>query len=189
MIETGYMDFNKSFSAGNAIFNLASLANAIDSYYGSGINYSFIPCPMFDEAQGEYYAGVGNPTSFWGIPTNVSSLDESALLLESLAADAYVHISPAIYEKISKMRYAYRNEDVNPEWADVKQSAVFDMIREGLAFDACVVYQSYLAGGYNGYSAIFAGSDWSSEFTSFNVRAYKKALENSVTSKLEALTE
>ena len=137
---------------------------------------------LLDEEQEQYYSYYGNPTSFWGIPTN-TDLDNAAYLLEYLAADAYVYISPALFERALKIKYVTGEVD--------GLSRIFDIIRDGLVFDACMFYNQIIGtGAYNGFTALGAvggvGS-WGSGFSNFTLKGMKNKLKNDVVAKLRAL--
>ena len=177
----GFNDYCDGFTKGNIIFNLGNFANASHYFQGKGIDYAVVPCPMYDTDQGEYYSYYGNPTSFWAIPNNVD-LDDSALLLEYLAADAYVYISPALFERALKIKYVTGEVD--------GLSRIFDIIRDGLVFDACMFYgQTSIGSYYNGYGAIanVKGVSWGADFDKFKVRGMQNKLKSDVVTKLRAL--
>ena len=171
--ETGYKDYGASFKNGNAIFHLGNFAYASHHIAGTGLEYGVVPCPMFNEEQREYFSYYGNPTSFWGVPTN-ADIDDSCLLLEYLASDAFVYISPALFERALKLKYV--TGEVNG------LSKMFDIIREGLVFDACMPYTYKLSVSYNEFTAITTGVDsWSSQFDGFTKGAMRKTINTIVT--------
>ena len=174
--ETGVSNYGVSFKNENCIFTVGNFAYAAQNLAGTGIDYAVVPCPLYDTEQEEYYSYYGNPTSFWGIPTN-ASLDDAALLLESLAADAYVYISPALYERALKIKYVTGEVD--------GLSKMFDIIRDGLVFDASMFYT---VSGIIDFSKLATGvPSWKALFTAFKVKAIGNNIKTVVT-KLRALT-
>ena len=174
----GYRDYGTSFKNGNCIFTLGNFAYASHYIAGSGIEYGVVPCPLYNDEQEEYYSYYGNPTSFWGIPSN-ADIDAAAALLEYLAADAYVYISPVLFERALKFKY------VTGEVSDL--SKMFDIIRDGLVFDACMFYNQKLGSGtYNQFTNITTGvGAWSSQFTNFK----KAAMKTKITQFVNILRE
>ena len=171
--ETGYSDHADSFKDSHTIFHLGNFASASHVIAGTGINYGVVPCPMYDEEQESYYSYYGNPTSFWGVPTN-ADIDDACLLIEYLAADAYVYISPALFERALKHKYVSGEVD--------GLSKMFDLIRDGFVFDACMPYTYKLSVTYNEFVVITTGVDsWSGQFDSFTKKSMKNTLRNIVT--------
>ena len=171
--ETGYGDYGVSFKNGLCIFNLGNFAYASHYLQGMGVDYGVVPCPLFDGDQEQYYSYYGNPTSFWGVPTN-ADIDDACALVEYLAADAYVYISPALFERALKFKYITGEVD--------GLSKMFDIIRDGLVFDACMFYNEKIGGAYNQFTNITSGlSSWSAQFVGFKTAAMKTSLKTVVT--------
>ena len=158
------------------MFALAHFAYSKNILSGTTVEYGVVPCPMYDEEQREYITYYGNPTSFWGIPSNVSDVDMCCTLLEYLAADAYVYISPAIFEKALKYKY------VNGEGAN-GLSKMFDIIRDGLVFDACMFYYTHIGGtNYRQFTELTGtGTSWVKNFQGFKLTSMKSSMKGLVT--------
>ena len=173
-----FSNYGVSFVNEQCIFNLGNFAYAAQNLAGSGIDYGVVPAPLYNTDQEEYYSYYGNPTSFWGIPTN-ADLDNSALLLESLAADAYVFISPALFERALKLKYVTGEVD--------GLSKMFDIIRDGLVFDASMFYFQHIS-GYSSFTEL-AGDikSWQSMYVGMTLKSMKKSLESKVVSILRKL--
>ena len=176
----GFSDYCTGFRQGNIIFNLGNFANASHYFQGYDIDYAVVPCPMYDDEQEAYYSYYGNPTSFWAVPTN-TDLDNAAYLVEYLAADAYVYISPALFERALKIKYVTGEVD--------GLSKMFDIIRDGLLFDPCMFYnQAIGSSAYNGFTALGTElASWSGSFPRVTVKAMARTLKNDVVAKLRAL--
>ena len=176
--ETGVSNYGVSFKTENCIFTVGNFAYAAQNLAGTGIDYAVVPCPLYDTEQEDYYSYYGNPTSFWGIPSN-ADVDDSCALLESLGADGYVYISPALFERALKLKYVTNEVD--------GLSKMFDIIRDGLVFDACMMYNSHIT-GYNGFAALGGTStSWSINFNKFTTKGMTNTIKNFV-AKLRALT-
>ena len=169
---------SRAFLREQAIFDLGNFGHAKGELAGSGIDYSVVPVPLFDEYQEKYLSYYGNPSSFWGIPSNVTNVDDSCALLEYLAADAYVYISPAVFEKALKFKYVTGDVD--------GISKMFDIIRDGLVFDACMLYNAEI-GGYSQFSELGGTSTtWMKLFDAFKLAGMRNTIKNLV-NKLRAL--
>jgi len=178
--ETGVKDYGTSFKNGTCIFTVGNFAYASHHVAGMEVNYGVVPCPLYDDKQEEYYSYYGNPTSFWGIPTNAVDVDNSCALLESFAADAYVYVSPVLFERALKHKY------VTGEVSGL--SKMFDIIRYGLVFDACMFYNSQLGSTYNGFSNLDSPPfSWTKGFTAFKIKAMATSLNTTIVSQLRKL--
>ena len=166
-IQSEFYDFGKNFVAGTNIFTVGNFGFAKGEAAGSGIDYAVVPCPMYNEDQKAYYSTHGNPCSFWGVPTN-ADLDNSALLLERLAVDAFVYITPALFERALKLKYVTNDVD--------GISKMFDIIRNGVVFDAALLYNRSLK-SYKQYSELQGlSTSWSVFFDNFTRKAMKKEI-------------
>ena len=166
----GYSDYNTGFMNGDVVFNLGTIGSATFYYAGNDVSYGFVPCPMRSEAQGEYYSGYGFPATVWTVPTNAPSLDNSATLLEYLAADAYVNISPAIFAKITSSQYQ--------PGASSGLSAMFDIVRRGIVFDPGITYKQNIT-GFRFFTELTSGnSSWSAEYSNASLKIIKANINN-----------
>ena len=166
-VQSEFYDFGKNFLAGNNIFTVGNFGFAKGECAGSGIDYAVVPCPMFNEEQEAYYSTHGNPCSFWGIPTN-TDLDNAALLLERLAVDAYVYITPALFERALKLKYVTNDVD--------GISKMFDIIREGVVFDAALLYNRSLK-SYKQFAELAGlSTSWMVFFDNFTRKAMKREI-------------
>ena len=166
-VQSEFYDFGVNFRAGNNIFTVGNFGFAKGEAAGSGIDYAVVPCPMYDEEQKAYYSTHGNPCSFWGIPNN-ADLDNSAILLERLAVDAYVYITPALFERALKLKYVTNDVD--------GIAKMFDIIRYGVVFDAALIYNQSLK-SYKQYSELAGlATSWGVFFDQFTRRAMKREI-------------
>jgi len=169
--EKSYPTGSPAFQQQQAIFTLGNFGFAKGELQGKGINFGVVPCPLFDTKQEAYYSYYGNPSSFWGVPTN-ADIDDACLLLESLAADAYVYISPVIFERALKHKYVTGSVD--------GLSKMFDIIRNGVVFDACMFYNSHIT-GYGGFTELGGvATSWSPKFNAFTLRGMNIKLQDVV---------
>ena len=175
---TDFYDYGDSFISENCIFAVGNFAFAAQWVAGTGVDYAVVPCPLYNTDQDEYYSYYGNPTSFWGVPTN-AIFDDSCALIQSLAADAYVYISPALFERA--LKYKYVTDEVDG------LSHMFDIIRDGLVFDACMLYAESIGGAYKEFQELaYALPSWMALFSGFRQNSMKLGL-SAVVKKLREL--
>ena len=167
------LGYGTAFQNNQALFNVGNFA--FSKYYltGKGVEFGVVPCPLYDEEQEDYHSYYGNPSAFWGIPSNVQSLDDSCALLQSLAADAYINISPAIFERALKLKYT--PNDMNG------QSRMFDIIRSGLVFDPCMLYAEKLTNYHQWNEITGSDSSWSTMFDKWTEKQWTKHIDQIVT--------
>ena len=63
--------------------------------------------------------------SIFSIPTAANNHRKSAIVMESMAHDGYIDLSPYIYENSLKSRYSNRAQDAK----------MFDYLRRGVSYD------------------------------------------------------
>ena len=80
-----------------------------------GFSYAYLPSPMADTAQGEYYSVCGFPFTMYCIPANVQDGECSAYVMECLASESYRTIQPVIFDSI---KYQYSDDPLNAEMFD-----------------------------------------------------------------------
>jgi len=172
------MGYGGSFIKDQALFNVGNFA--FTKYYltGTGVEFGVVPCPKFEKNQDSYYSYYGNPSAFWGVPCNVESLDDSCALLESLAADAYINISPVLFERALKHKYTPNDAS--------GQSRMFDIIRDGLVFDPCMLYNETLTKYQRWEEIVNNTGAWSNYFNGFSILAWNRQIET-IVEKLRAL--
>ena len=110
---------------GNSIFEAMYAYKVITSLNPSGINYGILPLPKYNEEQANYYTCLTMTYSIFSIPTVANNHKKSAIVMESMAHDGYIDLSPYIYESSLKSRYSKREQDRN----------MFDYLRKGVSYD------------------------------------------------------
>ena len=89
------------------------------------VNYTVIPVPKFNDDQKEYYSVNNNGYDMWCIPATCNDKEDSAILIEAFASDAYRNLAPFYYEDKLKMRYS--DSELGAQ--------VFDIIRDSVSAD------------------------------------------------------
>ena len=164
-------DYGVSFKQGTNIFNAASFGYIKNELIESGIVFGFLPCPKLDASQTEYCSSLGDPVSYWAIPTGVDLDDCSAPILHQLGADAFKFITPSIVRKLfNQVVYSVKGGD------DVCN--MFNLIKRSVVLDAAQVYSKAL--NYNGIIDLAHTSEWCLQFNSFKLKEMRIMLENLV---------
>ena len=81
-------------------------------------DFGVIPFPKYNEAQENYtHLILANPASCVTIPVNVSDPEKSAIVLEELAYQSLVYLTPAYYEQA--LRGKFMRDDDSSEMLDI----------------------------------------------------------------------
>jgi len=109
------------FKDGTLMFFKTTIG-AVSTFRDMSADYSIIPFPMYDEAQGEYRSYTADSATMWGIPTSAPDPDSAATFLEAFAADGYRFVTPQVYG--SALKYAYSRDDMQSQMMDIIASTV-----------------------------------------------------------------
>jgi len=118
------------FTSGKVLFTNNRAKFAKTSREKSEIEYGILPMPKYDEAQENYSTNIGFGYSLYSISSTSEQPENAALVLESMAAQSYKHITPVLFEDALKVRYSPELED----------AMMFDILRSSLAFNAGMIY-------------------------------------------------
>lgn len=118
----------------NAVFTMNMLKNAAD-LYKSGIRYTLIPMPMFDEKQEDYIVTAHDEYSSISICASVKDASMYTAVVEDLCYRSHDTTYNAKYEKTYAGQYAQT----------LKNRKMFDFMFDHLNFDLGAVY-SYVLG-------------------------------------------
>lgn len=120
------------FANGEAAFMIAPASTIMTYLLDSDVDYGVLPMPKYDTLQEEYKTVCTNLTSLYCISAN--STEEQAkragAVLECLASEGYRRVSPTVFDKCLKSRYA----------KDGETGRMYDIIRAGVTFDIGRVY-------------------------------------------------
>ena len=136
----------------------------------ANFEYGLLPIPKYDERQVNYYTGMGNPWSLYGVFLNFDDRGDRAetlkmitAVMECWASEGYRLTTPEIFEVNMQLKYS----------AGQNESDMFEYIRSGVTFDLGKLFSSDLNGMIDHVAnAINGGSSWSSSY-----KAYKKVTE------------
>ena len=128
-------------------------------------SYAMIPTPKYDTAQKNYYTGMGNPWSLYGIFVDCDSrgdkqttLSMLTAVLECYASEAYRLTTPEIFEILLGQKYG----------ADKSATEVFELIRSGVTFDLGKIFGANTGNlPEQASNAIVDHTSWSSKYKAF----------------------
>ena len=130
---------NKFKSNGSAMI-ISYLNYITGSYRDMAANYGILPLPKLDESQDRYYTPVNfNFSSAVAVPKCAKSPDDSAFVLEALAAESKNTLTPAFVDVSMKRKQSRDEESIG----------MLDIIMSSLTYD---IGQFFNWGGL--YSAI-----------------------------------
>ncbi len=115
------------FKKGQALFtsNQVSYAHTLRMSDLAEFTYGVIPNPKLNTAQQNYSTKLGAAHTEYAIGSSSTKQDKAAVVLQCLAAQSYIQITPVLFDEAIKLRYS-------PEVDDAR---MFDKLRETLCFD------------------------------------------------------
>lgn len=125
------------FADGNCLFTYGSLYVLLDELVNADVVYGILPMPLLDETQ-ESYLGVCYDSPMW-IPTTVSDMDRTGVVVEAMSIEGYRTILPAYKDVALKNRYT----------VDKDSAEMLDII-----FANRLLSFSYIYGGDQGFQQI-----------------------------------
>ncbi len=160
----------KAFFEERAIL-YATAIRMIDSMVNNNLDmdYGVVPFPKQNSEQENYISVVANTHVVWCVPINVD-MDESSLILEWMAYEAYREIAPVYFEQCMKLRYA----------PDERLAPMYDLIRATLAVDLCQAYTcAYTVGDPRSFviKATDGGQPWTDVWSGVSAN-FSKEFEN-----------
>lgn len=104
-------------------------------------DFGIIPCPMFDESQGEYYTTSNEATMVCVPVTQSKSVEEIGFVIEAICRESTDTVADVFYKKALTSRYA----------PDPESAAMIDLIRQSLTYDFGWVYSTQTGVSGNQY--------------------------------------
>lgn len=119
----------KTFAENRTLFTIdrsylpISSSNMIEA--GDNIKFGVLPCPMYDTKQDNYVTALGFPYTMYQIASYSELQNESAAVLECLAAEGFRRVTPVLFEKTMKVRNT----------SDNSAAAMYDIIKSTIYID------------------------------------------------------
>jgi len=121
---------NTMFQTGLVLFKNDRAKFAKTAREKAEIEYGILPMPKLDTLQANYSTNLGFPHTLYAISSASSQLENAALVLESMAAEGYLKVTPVLFEDALKLRYSPELED----------AMMFDILRSTCCFDVGRMY-------------------------------------------------
>ena len=113
------------FTTGRALFCDTSLVKIGVYLIEMGEDYGILPDPKFDESQKEYYSFVNGATTLDMVARSESNPEFVGAVLEAMGAYNYAHVTPTLYEAVTKLKNA----------RDPESARMVDVIIRNRVFD------------------------------------------------------
>lgn len=127
-LDTADGEIYNNFPAGNSLFTTHEVMHILNKFRDSEVEYGVLPLPKYDEKQDNYVTILSFPYSLYGIPVDAKDSEMSGAVMECLASESYRTVSPALFEKALKVKYAHDNE-VAKMWDIIRSTTTFDLGR------------------------------------------------------------
>jgi hypothetical protein len=132
-------------------------------------SYGMIPTPKYDTNQKNYYTGMGNPWSLYGIYIDhdtrgdkQATMSMFTAVLECYASEAYRLTTPEIFEVNMSLKYAESKDETD----------MFEYVRSGIVFDLGKIFSAVTSNlPEQASNAIVDHTSWSSKYKSFLPKA------------------
>ena len=123
----------KCFGDGHALF-FQECMQCVIRLRSYDIEFGIVPFPMFNEAQGEYYAHMNEVGGMVSIPISIvdTELEEIGAIVETMAAYSVETLTPAYYD-ISLISKSTRDEESRPMIELILENRIYDI---GYVFNA-----------------------------------------------------
>ena len=135
----------------HALFTTGIFNDARTSFSGMEDDFGILPFPMWDEAQGTYYAGANDQFTVLVFPIDTQESDYEYLgtITEALAIESARTVRPAFYNSALKNRYSM----------DANTAQIIDIIMDGRRFDFSFQYGNDILVPYMFRNQIIAQSN------------------------------
>ena len=162
------------FTKGNTLMWLEHALYAESSLALGKVKFSYgmIPTPKYDTNQKNYYTGMGNPWSLYGIYIDFDTRGDRqetmsmfTAVLECYASEAYRLTTPEIFEVNMSLKYAESKDETD----------MFEYVRSGIVFDLGKIFSADTDNlPERASNAIVANTSWSSTYEKYLPSAQEK---------------
>ena len=172
------LEARDAFVFGNEIF-LIDIFEATETMRQMEDDYGVLPIFKWDESQEKYKTAVQDVYSIFVISTVTPDPDAASAVMESMAENSYLGVTPEYFEIALKQKYARGDSDAE----------MYDIILAGRGFNFGVVYSEALGDLIHQWRVLLDGrkDNWQSTIDKKMSGAEKKL--GKLLEKLEALGE
>ncbi|MCR5264364.1 MAG: hypothetical protein K6D94_10845 [Clostridiales bacterium] len=170
------LEARDAFVFGNEIF-LIDIFEATETMRQMEDDYGVLPIFKWDESQEKYKTAVQDVYSIFVISTVTPDPDAASAVMESMAENSYLYVTPEYFEIALKQKYARGDSDAE----------MYDIILAGRGFNFGVVYSEALGDLIHQWRVLLDGrkDNWQSTIDKKMSGAEKKLTK--LLDKLEAL--
>ena len=170
--------YQRATAEGRVLMSLQHTCVGAKSYSNADWSVGCVPIPKYDLKQQNYYTGMGNPWSIYGIFVDFDDRGDKAATLTMLSAvmecwasEGFRLTTPEIFEVNFQLKYSEGQDETD----------MYEYVRSGITFDIGKIFAGELTNMATQCSrAIQTNSAWSSTY---------KAYERSIRTKLAQIVE
>jgi len=133
----------------------SGLLEGIIEYRNMEQEIGILPLPKYDESTPKYYANVEGSTNMLVVPVTSSDPERTSIIVETLCAEGYRLVMPALYDVALKTKFA----------RDEESALMLDYIKDGIMYDYGY-YDNTLVPEI-AYTGVFLAQNRNLNFTSF----------------------
>ena len=168
----------KIFPKGNVLVWMEHACFAESSLLNVDFEYGLVPNPKYDEKQVNYYTGMGNPWSLYGVFRDFddrgdkqATLTMFTAIFECYASEGYRLTTPEIFEVNMQLKYSAGQDETD----------MFEYVRSGIVFDLGKIFSLELDNMSElASNSIVGNTSWSSSY-----KSYVKSINNKLTNLVE----
>ena len=123
------------FGEGRAMLATGMFFYAKNMFRDLQDDYGFLPYPLWDENQSQYYTMLDGHGPLFGIPVTIKDTKRTGIIIEALTAEGYKLITPAYYDVALKTKFT----------RDEESAEMIDLVLSVRTFDF-----GYMYDGWNG---------------------------------------
>ena len=166
------------FQNGRALIHMAHANYAQGRLLDADFEYGLVPNPKYDEKQVNYYTGMGNPWSLYGVFRDFddrgdkqATLTMFTAIFECYASEGYRLTTPEIFEVNMQLKYSAGQDETD----------MFEYVRSGIVFDLGKIFSLELDNMSElASNSIVGNTSWSSSY-----KSYVKSINNKLTNLVE----
>ena len=168
----------KIFPQGKVLVWMEHACFAESSLLTVNFEYGLVPNPKYDEKQVNYYTGMGNPWSLYGVFRDFddrgdkqATLTMFTAIFECYASEGYRLTTPEIFEVNMQLKYSAGQDETD----------MFEYVRSGIVFDLGKIFSLELDNMSElASNSIVGNTSWSSSY-----KSYVKSINNKLTNLVE----
>ena len=140
-------NYTGAFKNNRSLMIVGHASNAKGYSSQEKFDLGLVPNPKYDEKQVNYYTGMGNPYSVYGVyvsfdynqrevcETKEEVLSMLTAVMECWASEGYRLTTPEVFEVNMQLKYSEGQDETN----------MFEYIRSGITFDLGQIFDAYLS--------------------------------------------